>query len=96
MEGGHPDENQKRAIQAGIEAERLFKEYAPEFLAVLKSVWLEMKRHRASNGGILAPELAVQLWYKVDAEFELERRFTKKVEQGAVAATKAAASAHPK
>jgi len=81
-----PDAQEHSAIETGLEAQRELEELLPELYASIRAAYQSICSHMRENGGKLDSEYAVQQWYRVEAEFAVERRLNSLIKKGSASA----------
>jgi hypothetical protein len=76
---GEPTPEEAQIIAEGREAQAEMDQWGPELLATVKAVWKSVVSHQASNAGMIDPQFAVQAWYRVGADLDVERRLRSKL-----------------
>jgi hypothetical protein len=76
---GEPTPEEAQIIAQGRQAQAEMDQWGPELLATVKAVWKSVEAHKASNGQMIDPEFAVQAWYRVGADLDVERRLRAKM-----------------
>ncbi len=79
-------EDQATRMAAGAEAANELARLEPELHAGILAQLRRVEEEMNSNGGILAPELAVQAWYAVMAENKVAQRLGNAMKAGGQAA----------